>query len=91
MTTHTATATSDDRRVDDLTTEETAMGNLHLGDLAAASWGASWEPDARVDRAWLEGEDDPPPEEWPDDRPIFARLDAYGEDVRRLRRLLVGG
>ena len=90
MTTHTATATSDDRRMDDLTTEETVMGNLHLSDLAAASWGVSWEPDARMDQAWLDGEDDHPPDKAPETRPIFERLDPYCEDVRRLRRLLVG-
>jgi hypothetical protein len=93
----TCTATADDRRTDDLTSEEVSVGILHLSDLDMASWGASWQPDAPAQQPWLHGEPHPPdddlsapPEAW-DGRPIFERLDAYGEDVLRLRRLIVGG
>jgi hypothetical protein len=74
------------------------MGNLHLSDLLLGSWGASWQPDTSADQAWLAVEEPHPPDELPrvtserrDRRPIFERLDAYGEDVLRLRRLIVGG
>ena len=73
------------------------MGNLHLSDLLLGSWGASWHPDTSADRTWLDIEEPHPPDEEPsatperwDGRPIFERLDAYGEDVLRLRRLIVG-
>ena len=81
----------------DETTEEIAMGNLHLSDLLLGSWGASWQPDASAERSWLDIEEPHPPDEASrpafqgrDDRPIFEQLDAYHEDVLRLRRLIVG-
>ena len=92
----TCAATADYRRTDDLTTEEDSVGILHLSDLDMASWGASLQPDAPAHPFWLNREPHPPddelspPEAW-DGRPIFERLDAYGEDVLRLRRLIVGG
>jgi hypothetical protein len=93
----TCAATADDRRTDDLTTEEVSVGILHLSDLDMASWGATWQFDAPAHEHWLNGEPHPPDEELAsppearDGRPIFERLDAYGEDVLRLRRLIVGG
>ena len=88
---------TDDRHVHDATTEEIQMGNLQLNELEAASWGGSWQPDTRMDRAWLDGEDDHPPDEahqslceaWGAWSP-FEQLDPYVEDVRRIRRLFVG-
>ena len=72
------------------------MGMLHLSESEMASWGGSWQPAAPADRSWLDIEPHPPDEAegssreaW-DGRPIFERLDAYGEDVLRLRRLIVG-
>lgn len=92
----TCAATADDRRMDDLTTEEDSVGILHPSDLDMASWGASLQPAVPAQQFWLQSEphppdDDlsPPPEAW-DGRPIFERLDAYGEDALRLRRLIVG-
>jgi hypothetical protein len=91
------TVTTDDRRVNDVTTGEILVGNFHLSELEAASWGVSWEPDSWTRRIWLDAEDEHPPDEelcasseaW-DVRPNFERFDPYVEDVRRLRRLLVG-
>ena len=91
------TATADDHRTSDDPTVEVPMGNLHLNDLLLGSWGASWQPDTSADRTWLDIEEPHPPDEehrgasraW-DGRPIFERLDAYGEDVQRLRRLIIG-
>ena len=72
------------------------MGILHLSDLDMASWGATWQPDGLAREAWLNVEPHPPdddlsapPDAW-DGRPIFKRLDAFGEDALRLRRLIVG-
>jgi hypothetical protein len=66
------------------------MGNLMVSDLKAASWGSSWEPDARDRRDWAEIEEWPPPEDAVslsddvrDDWPIFER---FGE-----RRLVLIG
>ena len=92
----TCAATADDRRTDDLTIEEDSVGILHLNDLDMASWGATWQLDASAQQRWLNGEPHPPDEEFSpsseegDGRPIFERHDAYGEDVLRLRRLLIG-
>ena len=93
----TSTKAADDRRVNDGTTEEVLVGNLHLSDLRLGSWGASWQPDAPACRSWLELEEPHPPDEEPlasfeerDCRRSFERHDAYGEDVLRLRRFIVG-
>ena len=93
----TCAALADDRRTDDLTDEEDAMGILHLSDLDMASWGATWQPDGLASQAWLNVEPHPPDEElfspYPetrDDRLVFEQLNAYGEDLLRLRRLIVG-
>jgi len=92
----TCAATADERLTDDLTNEEVSVGILHLSDFDMAGWGATWQPDAPASEPWLNGEPHPPDEElsparvvW-DGRPIFERLDAYGEDLLRLRRLIVG-
>ena len=94
----TSTKAADDRRVNDGTTEEVLVGNLHLSDLQLGSWGASWQPDALVNRSWLDLEEPHPPDEEDsasfeerDGRRSFERHDAYGEDVLRLRRLIIGG
>jgi hypothetical protein len=91
------TATAEDYCANDETTGEVPVGNLHLSDLLLGSWGASWQPEASADRSWLDREEPHPPDEEPlafsqewDGRPIFERLDAYGEDVLRLRRLILG-
>jgi hypothetical protein len=92
----TCAATADDRRTDDLTIEEDSVGILHLSDLDMASWGTSLQPDAPAHQFWLNSEPHPPDEEFSpsseegDGRPFFERHDAYGEDVLRLRRLIVG-
>lgn len=89
----TCTVTADDGHASDVTIGETSMGNLQLGELVLGSWGASWQPGPSSDRSWLDVEPHPPdydpPEEWPD-RLSFGRRDAYGEDVLRLRRFLIG-
>ena len=94
----TCAATADDRSTDDLTTnEEVSVGILYLSDLDMASWGATWQLDAPACEPWLNVEPRPPDDEpapsfdaW-DGRPVFERHDAYGEDVLRLRRMIVGG
>ena len=93
----TNTIAADDRRMNDWKTEEVPVGNLHLSDLRLGSWGASWQPDGLASRSWLDLEEPHPPDEepWPlfaerDGRPSFERHDAYGEDVLRLRRLILG-
>ncbi len=92
----TCAATADDRRTDDLTTGEDSVGILQLSDLEMASWGTSLHPDAPAHQPWLHREPHPPDEElgpaseeW-DGRPVFERHDAFGEDVLRLRRLVLG-
>jgi hypothetical protein len=100
----TYTVMTDERRANDETTGEALVGNLQLGELDAASWGTSWQPDARARRHWLDDEEPPPPDEEPpppDEEldtfsdewaawPNLEQPDAFGEDVRRLRRLLGG-
>jgi hypothetical protein len=89
----TSTVAADDRRVRDETREEVPVGNLYLSEIEMASRGATWQPDVPASRPWLDIEPHPPDDEcweaW-DDRPSFAGLDAYGEDVLRLRRCLIG-
>jgi hypothetical protein len=56
------------------------VSTLLLSELEAASWGSSWEPDARERRDWLDTLDDPPPDdnlglscEESDGKPIVER------------------
>ena len=93
----TCTATADDHRVDDGTTEEGLVGNLQLSDLILGSWGVSWQPAASAHQSWLDLEEPHPPDEEHraslDERNgllSFGHHDAYGEDVLRLRRLIAG-
>lgn len=93
----TCTTMTDDWPMNDVTTGEMLVDHLDLSELEAASWGVSWAPGSRVARAWLDGEDDHPPDEahqslceaWDAWSP-FEQLDPYVEDVRRIRRLFVG-
>jgi hypothetical protein len=86
----TSSVVTDGRCGVDVVSEEIAMGSLQLNELEAASWGGSWQPRPRDRREWPEIPEWPPPDEAPDLCWVVEPLDAYGEDVRRLRRLLVG-
>ena len=51
------TLMTENRTADDLRLDDLRLDRLGVNDLEAASWGASWQPEDRTRRAWLDVDD----------------------------------